>query len=43
MKFKQFNHLWNGKDLKNSSQSFPRPSRIIGQKRSIEQIEPLNR
>jgi len=43
MKFKQFNHLWNEKDSKNSSQSFPRPPRIIGQKRSIEQIESLNR
>jgi len=32
MKIKQFRHLWNGQDWKNSSQSFPRPPRIIGQK-----------
>jgi len=31
MKIKQFNHLWNGQDTKNSSQSFPRQPRIIGQ------------
>jgi len=32
MKIKQLNHMWNGQDSKNSSQSFPRPPRITGQK-----------